>query len=446
MNYEQTMAYFDDLQRFGVHLGLKNITRLLQLLDNPHQKFNSIHITGSNGKGSTAAFVSSILLNGSNIWNTSIKVGLYISPHLLSFTERISINNIPISEEKVAEIMSLIVPILEKNWTNKQNHPTYFEVATALAFYYFAQENIDIAVLEVGLGGRLDATNVVTPLVSCITNVELEHVGVLGETLTDIAYEKAGIIKQGVPVVTASTQQEALDVIKMVCKQKNSLLYYVNEDKDSTSDIRFKIEGPNKFTISGLRNVYPNIQTKLLGYHQMINASTAIGIVELIESVNISIDSIKKGLSEARWQGRMELISKDPLIILDGAHNPAGAIALRRTLQERFSEYNLIFVIGILNDKDVRNIAKELLCNNNSILEVIITQPQSERAFSTEAIEKEVSAYTSSIITKPTVSSALEYARQIALTANAKNIKTLICVTGSLYTIAEAMDCKLYTI
>lgn len=442
MNYEQTMAYFDELQLFGVHLGLKNITYLLQLLDNPHQKFNSIHITGSNGKGSTATFVASILSKGSNIGNTSIKVGLYTSPHLLSFTERIVINNIPISEEKVAEIMSLIVPILEKNWTTKQNHPTYFEVATALAFYYFAQEKIDIAVLEVGLGGRLDATNVVTPLVSCITNIELEHVGVLGETLTDIAYEKAGIIKQGIPVVTASTQKEALDVIEMICKQKNCPLYCVEEDKDSISDIRFKIEALNKFTVSGLHNIYPNLQTKLLGYHQMINASTAIGIVELIESVNISIDSIRKGLAEAKWQGRMEIISENPLIVLDGAHNPAGAMALRRTLQECFSEYNLIFVIGVLSDKDIRNIVKELLCDNNSISEIIITQPQSERAFSTEAIKKEVSAYTSSITIRLTVSSALKYARQIALTANTKGTKTLICVTGSLYTIADAMDCK----
>ncbi|MFH1562013.1 MAG: folylpolyglutamate synthase/dihydrofolate synthase family protein [Nitrospirota bacterium] len=455
MKYSEVIQYLNSLERFGIQLGLERITGLLGLLGNPHKDLKCIHVAGTNGKGSTTTFIGAILKEA-RLVNAGFKVGVYTSPHFISFTERITINGIPIPETQVAGIISeKILPAIKilTTYTSSSSdrleayptthhltHPTYFEIATAVAFLYFAQEKVDFAVLEVGLGGRLDATNVITPLVSVITSIGLEHQDVLGETIEEIACEKAGIIKQGVPVVTSACQPEVLKVIKKVAKLHDAKLYQVGKD------IKFVIEqfpadanSNYQFSVNGILKEYRKLQTSLLGYHQIINATAAISAIEVLQKyhgVKITTQHIKKGLLQARIRGRLELIKKSPFVLLDGAHNPASAIVLRKALKDYFSTQRLILIIGILQDKDVAEIVKELLYENKNILLVIIAQPKINRASDTKRIHDEITKYTDKIHILPTVAEGIKYAEAIA------SLGDLICITGSLYTVAEAIESK----
>lgn len=433
MNYTQVIKYLNSLERLGIQLGLERIIRLLELLGKPHKDLKCIHITGSNGKGSVATFIGEILKSA------GLKVGIYTSPHFISFTERITINGIPISENQVTKIFSnKILPAI-KTLTQTQTHPTYFEIATAIAFTYFALEKVDIVVLEVGLGGRLDATNVITPLVSVITSISLEHQDVLGNKLEQIAYEKAGIIKHKVPVVTATTILEAINVIKKIARQKNAPLYQIGKD------IRFVIEkyptlknSNYQFKVKGILKDYHKLHTSLLGYHQVINATTSISTIEVLQKYygfKITIKDIKKGLLHANIRGRLELIKKDSMsFLLDGAHNPASANILRKALNDYFPFMKLIFIIGILDDKDIAGIVRELLYKNVWLLKVIITQPKINRAIKPEIIHQEVIKYTDKIDIFPTVTDSINYAKSVAKDTD------LICITGSLYLVGEAIE------
>lgn len=427
MNYTQTIKYLNRLERFGIQLGLERITKLLELLGNPHQNLKCIHIAGTNGKGSVTTFIGEILKNA------GFRVGVYTSPHFISFTERITINRIPIPESQVAEIISKKILPAIKTLRQDFTHPTYFEIATALAFIYFAREQVDFAVIEVGLGGRLDATNVITPLVSIITSIGLEHQDVLGETLKEIAYEKAGIIKQGVPVVTAVTQPEVLKVIQDVTLQKSSVLYQVGKELKFVIDKYPDSDSNYQFNVSGILKEYYNLQTSLLGYHQIINATTSIGAIEVLEHhyrFKISTQAIKNGLLEAKIRGRLELIKNR--FLLDGAHNPASANVLRKALTDYFATRKLILILGILKDKDIEGIIKELLYQDKNISKVIITQLKTSRTGDTERIYQAVRQYTDKINILSTVREGIKYAEA--------NSDDLICITGSLYTVAEAIE------
>lgn len=426
-DYIQVIKYLNSLERFGIQLGLERITKLLELLGNPHQGLKCIHIAGTNGKGSVTTFISQILKNA------GFKIGTYTSPHLISYTERITINGISIPEVQVAEIISKkILPainILIRHFT----HPTYFEITTALAFYYFAQEKVDFVVLEVGLGGRLDATNVVIPLVSVITSINLEHQDVLGETLEEIAYEKAGIIKPTIPVVTSASQPEVLKVIEKISLAQNSKLYQIGKeikiDRYPTDRLNYQ------FSVKGILKEYEKLQTSLLGYHQVINAVTSIGAIEVLEQyygIKIPTQVIKKGLLEAKICGRLELIRNK--FLLDGAHNPASATVLRKALIDYFSSRRLIFILGILEDKDISGIVRALLYQNETIDLVIITQPKIKRAASPQPLSQEVIHYIDKIHILDTVSESIKYAQVVATPSH------LICITGSLYTVAEAIE------
>ncbi len=428
MNYSKTIEYLNNLERFGIQLGLERITRLLELLGNPHQDLKCIHVAGTNGKGSTTTFIGEILKNA------GFKVGIYTSPHFVSFTERITINSIPIPEVEVAKIISeKILPVIKI----LPSHPTYFEIATALAFLYFAQEKVDFAVLEVGLGGRLDATNVVTPLVSVITSIGLEHQDVLGETIEKIAGEKAGIIKQGVPVVTSAHQPEVLKVIEKVAKLKDAKLYQVGRDiKFVIKQFPANSNSNYQFSVKGILKEYCGLQTSLLGYHQVINAAVAISAIEVLQKqygFKITTRDIKNGLLQARIRGRLELIKKAPYILLDGAHNPPSAAVLRKAWDDYFSNMKLILVLGILQDKDVGGMVKELLQGNKNLKLVIITQPKINRSSAPAKIYDEVSKYTNKIHIRSPVAEGIKYAEAIAESMD------LICITGSLYTVAEAI-------
>jgi dihydrofolate synthase/folylpolyglutamate synthase len=315
--------YLRSLEKFGIHPGLERIRFLLERLGNPQLRFKSFHIAGTNGKGSTCAVLASILQAA------GYKVGLYTSPHLFDYRERIKINGLAISRKRFREGLLLTRKISRA----MIEQPTAFEVLTAVAFWYFARKKIDYAVVEVGMGGRLDATNVITPLVSIITNIDYEHRQVLGKTLRQIAGEKAGIIKAFVPVVTAEDKTEPLEVIKKICRIKNSFLL---------------ITGPHS-----------TVKSKLAGEHQQKNAACALAALRCA-AIKISRRQAVTGLRKVNWPGRFQIIVRKPLTIVDGAHNPAGMVALRKVLQAQFPEKKFTFIIGVQKDKAALKMLREI--------------------------------------------------------------------------------------
>ena len=338
VTYTQAITYLYGLQRFGVKLGLENIRRLLAALGEPHRRFPSILIGGTNGKGSTASFLASILRA------SGCRVGLYTSPHLLEFTERIRVDGRAIAKVSVArltnELRSIVADLFTSPHTSQlaprtPSHPTFFEVTTALAFLHFFRSNVDYAVVEVGLGGRFDATNVLDHELAVITNIALEHQDYLGKTLGAIAAEKAGIVREGKHVVTAVDAPEALAVIAEACRVRGANLVTVHatcEWKIIESDL-----SGQRFVVSQAGEPTGEFAIRLLGRHQVTNAVSALASARLLRARGAAISerSIREGLRHARWPGRLQLIPGPPLVILDAAHNPAGAHALRAFLEEQ---------------------------------------------------------------------------------------------------------------
>jgi dihydrofolate synthase/folylpolyglutamate synthase len=417
-SYQEAVDYLYKLQWFGQKLGLENIRSLVDRLNAPHRRYPSIHISGTNGKGSTAAILASILAEA------EYRVGLYTSPHLSDFSERIRVNGIPIPEEAVARLTRLIAET-----TGPDSKITFFEFTTAMAFLYFAESGVDLAVIETGLGGRFDATNVIEPLVSIVTGVDYDHQQYLGETLAAIAAEKAGIIKPGVPALTAADREEALEVLEAVCRDRGSALYRFGRD--------FSVEGdaPESFAYRGMRNRWESLSLSLAGRHQLKNAACALAAAELVSDRGIPVteDSIRRGLRSVRWEGRLEAIRipGGPLFILDGAHNPAGAAALRDYLVDRISGRGgrLILVLGILKDKNIAGIAAPLVPLAQT---VILTRPDYHRSASIEALREAVAPFGAPVVSKGSVREAVAEARSVA------GPDDCVCVTGSLFTVGEA--------
>jgi len=437
MTYLEALDYLNSLQYFGIKLGLNNIKTLLDLLGNPHNRFKAVHIAGTNGKGSVAAFTSSIAaLSG-------YKVGVYTSPHLVNFRERIAIKTQSVRQESKivekfipkAKIVSIVSDIRKaiRHMRNslKMNHPTYFEVVTGLAFKYFADEKIDVLICETGMGGRLDATNVCNSIISVITNVGLEHTDVLGKRITDIAYEKAGIIKKNNVVISGSRKRKVLDIISNMVKEKKARLVEVNSEYKygrTSSDINRQ-----GFWIKGNNYSYNDLEISLLGEHQVTNAVTAVAVAEKLRLFGFKVpeDAIRTGLSSTIWQGRFQVLRKNPLLVCDGAHNPNSARLLKKTISE--IEYDrLIFIIGILNDKNYKGILRILLSEDSA---AIFTNIKStDRALRSEILAQEAQKFTSNVIVKKDISEALKYAFREA------NRNDLICVTGSLYLVGELLE------
>lgn len=424
MTYKETLACLYDLEKFGIKLGLSNTKRLLGSLGDPQQKLKVIHIAGTNGKGSTAAFVSSILKEA------GYRVGIYTSPHLTDFTERIAINDSQIPKKRVAELFAKIKPHTRMMATSEGvGHPTFFEVTTAMAFSYFAQEMVDFTVLEVGLGGRLDATNVVEPLVSIITNSDYDHMDRLGNSLSSIACEHAGIIKKDGLTITAACGKP-LEIIKKVCRKQRTRLYSIGKEL-SYKPVRSNLQG-QAFNVKGIFSEFKNLEISLLGRHQLTNACCAIGAIEVLGLHNIKITgkNIKKGLKKARWPGRLEVMRYSPIVVLDGAHNHPAAKQLKQSLAELLEDRKrLILVIGICKDKEIEKIIKELV---PMAFKVVVTAVKTSRTAPIEDIYKIAAKYNRNVTVAKEVRTAIEQAL-----GEAKK-DDVICITGSLYLVGEA--------
>ncbi len=418
MNYNQALSYLFGLQIFGIKLGLTNITNFLNYLGNPQFKFQSLHLAGTNGKGSVCAMLESILCQA------GYKTGLFTSPHLADFTERVRICGLPIEEQFIVDFVQELKPRIDRF------KYTFFEVNTALAFLYFAQEKVDVAVVETGLGGRLDATNVLIPLVSIITNIDLEHTDILGRKIPQIAAEKAGIIKENVPVVTGIHQSQALKVIQSICSEKNSTLIAVN--RNSSWKIRKLSLEKSIFDLRFGKGGLENLELNLAGAHQVKNAAVGLLTIQELQrqGYKISPKSLADGLKKVNWPCRFQVHRQKPLVILDAAHNPAAARVLKQTFLDLLPSRKVTFIFGVMMDKDYPRILKEL---SPIAKKIILTQPKTKRAASISDLEKVVKSLRIPCqIIKPV---------KKAYTQTLKNTAPdeIICVTGSHYTLGELL-------
>ena len=406
MDYKQALEELYSIKEWKFRLGLKNMKILLKKLSNPERKLKCIHVAGTNAKGSVCSMISSILIDA------GYTVGMYTSPHLKKFNERIRINNNFISDKEVAEYYLRV----KKHVTNQ----SFFEITTAMMFLYFFEKKVDFAVLEVGMGGRLDSTNVIKPLVSVITNIGYEHTDKLGKTLGKIAYEKSGIIKENVPVVTGA-QGIALETIKKIAKKKNSELHSVNNKKI----IKKKLDKKDNIWHFDFDNYKGLTLDNLKGEFQIKNAIIAIKTLEILNNNNIGIDNknIINGLKKAELAARFQFIGKN--ILADSAHNPDGFMVLFGELKNL--DYDkLILVMGFSRDKDVKKISN-IIESSKKIKKIVLTQAHNERAMPTEKAKK----YFKNAISIKNPKKALNYAKKIAK----KN--DLVLVAGSIYLAGE---------
>ncbi len=416
-NYDQTLSYLYDLQKYGIKFGLSSTSRLLNRIGNPQAGLKTIHIAGTNGKGSTAAMLSAILVRA------GFTVGLYTSPHLVRFNERFRLNEQDIGDEEIINVFKRVRAVVDE-----RQPPTFFEMTTAMALSLFAEKGVDWAILEVGMGGRLDATNVVQPQLTIINNVSFDHQEFLGSTLSRIAREKAGIIKKQVPLITAVKQPVALGVIKTRCSALNAPCYRLGRQ------IKVRSLGERRFSYSGLGWRLEKLHLPLAGRHQVVNAATALGGLEVLErwgSYDLDVEQIREGLVRTRWPGRLELLGMKPPVLLDGAHNYAGIVALRQALQEEYTYKRLIVVLGIMADKDLRGMFLRLAPLADRI---ILTRPKYERAAEPESLRAVAGEFAARTELIRPVGDALERAIRLATSED------LVLVTGSLYFIGEVKE------
>jgi dihydrofolate synthase/folylpolyglutamate synthase len=427
-HYSEAIDHLYNLQKGGIKLGLANTRNMLRLLDNPQISFNSVHIAGTNGKGSTAESVASILRE------SGFRVGLYTSPHLVSFTERIRIDRQKISREDVIELTAYIRSIMDGSNIN----PTFFEFVTVMALFYFASKKIDWAVVETGMGGRFDSTNVILPVVSVITNVSIEHSEYLGSSLADITAEKAGIIKPHVPVVTAAGDQRSISILADTAQGLNAGIHIYGRHFRSRI-----VSMDNSSTVFDYRgfNDYRGLTMPVAGRHQLYNASLAIRACEILKTKRISIpqSSLSRGLLNVHVEGRFEKVSEKPFIILDSAHNPGAADALAHTIDELFPDRRIILVIGVMKDKNVSEIMQPLLKYAET---VILTRPGGERAAAPEELHAMiVGLQRSREVTRPaSILKTDSVAEALRIAEGEWSEKSVILVTGSFYTTGEAKE------
>ncbi|CAB5085361.1 Dihydrofolate synthase (EC @ Folylpolyglutamate synthase (EC [Olavius algarvensis associated proteobacterium Delta 3] len=415
--YEQRLDRMYGLRRFGIKLGLDTIERILEGLGSPQKKFRCIHVAGTNGKGSIASALSTILAQA------GYRTGLFTSPHLVRFNERICVDNHQISDEEMVNAYEAINSV-----DSGDREPTFFEFSTAMALYEFGRRNVDWAVVETGMGGRLDATNIIRPSVCIITNISLEHKDYLGSTIAAIAGEKAGIIKPGIPLVTGVRQKTALSVIETCAGEKEAAVSLLGRDFRVRRNRREKT-----FNYYGMDGVWSGMQTGLSGAFQVENAAMVLATCELLNRQGAALqqEAVGSGLKENRWPGRLEQISDRPLIILDGAHNLMAARHLRKYLAEELANRHITLVVGILDDKPYKMILKDLAAHADRI---IVTRPRIDRALPPETLYPEAGRLATDIEMMPDVASAVQRAVE---TTDPQNV---VVIAGSLYVVGEAKE------
>ena len=423
MNYKEAMDYISSVGRFGSNYGLERTFRLLEILGSPQDKIKLIHVAGTNGKGSTTSMITKILRG------FGYRVGMYTSPYLEEFEERIQINGENIPKDTLVNVLEEVKCAVEKVIKEGYDHPTEFEILTALTFLYFYNEKVDYGVIEVGLGGRMDSTNVLNPIVSVITSISLDHMHILGDTLGKIAYEKAGIIKEEIPVVLYPQKQEAEDVILEKAKEKHSKIYFVEKDDGkliniNSDDIYQEVE------IKGINNIY-KVKLPLLGEHQILNLAVAIKAVEVlfnIENIEINKNRIEDSLMDVKWIGRLEVLRKNPLIVIDGAHNIDGIKSLKESVQKYFKYKKIYLLLGILADKQVKEMIEEI---TPMAEKVYALTPHSDRAELSEDLKNEI------IKVNPNTVALESYEEAFKLALKEANAEDMILVSGSLYMIGD---------
>ena len=419
MKFKDCINWINSFEKYGIKLGLDRINHICKNLGNPQNSYKIIHVGGTNGKGSVCKFLELILLNNGYV------VGTYTSPHLQRFSERFVVNKKEISENEIIILVEKLKPIISKMIDEKEI-PTYFEIVTAMAFQHFKEKNVDFAIIEVGLGGRFDATNIVNPIVSVITNVTIDHQNILGNNIKDISFEKAGIIKKNIPVVTAA-KGEALNLLTKVAKEKNSKINII--ENNSWKLVNNKPDFNEFFFNGSIKEYY--IRTSLFGKYQGENIAITLVTVENLQmhGIYISDESIKSAFLDTINPGRMEIISLNPTILLDCAHNISGIKLLRSTIEDDFSYNLLILVIGILSDKNIKEILEIIIPIADII---IVTKSQSSRASNPKLLKEKIK--NKEVILKNSINEAIIHAKKIA------KENDLICITGSIYTVGEARD------
>jgi dihydrofolate synthase/folylpolyglutamate synthase len=441
VRFDAAMDYIYGLEAFGWKLGLERFTALCERLGNPQDRLRVIHVGGTNGKGSTTAMISSILKAAGH------KVGSYYSPYMYNIRERIQVDGLMIDKSAFTRLVDEIKPHVEAIGLTDLGHPTEFEVKTAIAFLYFAEEDVDFAVMEVGLGGRLDATNIVNPLVSVITNVTRDHTDRLGETIPEIASEKAGIIKENGITVTSALDIEALNVISEACEARKAMLWHVHPSKLNgnhfcvTPVVAGKkyipscgddcgANGSNLLYVEGMMGNYADLMVGMKGRVQFSNAALSLAAVEALAFRGLAIpeQAIREGLACAYLPGRLEVLRRNPTLIIDGAHNLDSARNLAEALKNNFEYSRLILVMGMVRGHSVSDVVGSLAPLADMF---VATSPESDRAKPALDIAVEAMKYCSDVFQVEPVTEA------VAVAMSQAGPNDLVCATGSFYTIGE---------
>lgn len=431
--YQQALDYlysFIDYEsmprpRDAEHYDLRRMYELLERLGNPHLTARTVHIAGTKGKGSVAAMIASVLTS------SGYRTGLYTSPHLHTFNERIRVDGELITDDEITALVNKLKP--EEEAVDKKatyGRLTTFELITVLGFLYFDLKNVDFQVVEVGLGGRLDATNVIEPDVSVITTIGFDHMEVLGNTIAEIATEKAGIIRQDSIVVSSSQVEEAEKVIAGVCAEKNAELIKVGSDVTYRGQ-EYNIYG-QKLQVNGRRNTY-ELDIPLIGDHQLINAATAVAALEVLEEKGFTItkENMREGLANVKWPGRLQVLSEKPLLVVDGAHTPESAHKMRESLKKYFTFDKAVLIIGSSSDKDISGMVEEL---TPLFKKAVITRSIHPRSMPADKIVKEFRSRGVDTTVVGDFSEALPAALSIA------GENDLVCATGSLFIVAGVIE------
>ncbi|MFP5281173.1 bifunctional folylpolyglutamate synthase/dihydrofolate synthase [Bacillus safensis] len=374
--YHEAIEWIHSRLAFGVKPGLERMKWLMNRLGNPEQSIKAVHVAGTNGKGSTIAFTRSVLQAA------GYSVGTFTSPFILTFNERISVNGVPIEDEEWLSLVNKIKPLVDELDQTELGAATEFEIITACAFAYFAHvHQVDFVLLETGLGGRLDSTNIALPILTAITSIGHDHMAILGDTLEQIAAEKAGIIKEGIPMITAVHQPEALAVIQNTAKEKNTKCISLHDT--CSFDEQQPTETGERFTLRTSRGQYPQLETGLIGTHQRQNASLAVLLIEWLEQegyISVTEEQIYEGIRQAVWAGRFEKVKDQPSVYLDGAHNEEGIDRLIETVQAHFSSKQVHVCFSALKDKPYKQMIQKLEAVSSSIHFVSFDFPRAESA------------------------------------------------------------------